>query len=91
MHKTISIAAALGLMLAVGPAYADDEADCLKGIAKLKAVKKPTTAPPSWLAERGGALKAPRGERRPRDKLVSRYSKSSGAMGWESNPLLNLV
>jgi hypothetical protein len=51
MHKTISIAAALGLMLAVGPAYADDKADCLKGIAKLKAVKKPTEKQKKQLAD----------------------------------------
>jgi hypothetical protein len=42
MYKRMWIAGALGLMLAVGPAYADDKADCLKGIAKLKALKKPT-------------------------------------------------
>jgi hypothetical protein len=40
-----------GLMLATAPAYANDKADCLKGIAKLKAVKNPTAAQKKKLAD----------------------------------------
>jgi hypothetical protein len=38
------VALVAGLMLATAPAFADDKADCLKGIAKLKAIKNPTAA-----------------------------------------------
>ena len=51
MRKSMWIAGALGLMLAVGPAYADDKADCLNGIAKLKAMKKLTAKQKKQLAD----------------------------------------
>jgi hypothetical protein len=50
MRSRIWIAGILGLMLAAGPAWADDKADCLKGIAKLKALKKPTEKQKKTLA-----------------------------------------
>jgi hypothetical protein len=40
-----------GLILATAPAFADDKADCLKGIAKLKAVKNPTAAQKKKLSD----------------------------------------
>jgi hypothetical protein len=51
MRTSMWIAAILGLALAAGPAFADDKADCLKGIEKLKAVKKPSAKQKSQLAE----------------------------------------
>jgi hypothetical protein len=40
-----------GLILATGPAFADNKADCVKGIAKLKAVKNPTAAQKKKLSD----------------------------------------
>jgi len=42
MRGNLWIAIVASLMLVSGPTFADDKADCLKGIAKLKAVKIPT-------------------------------------------------
>jgi hypothetical protein len=42
MHGRFRILAMVGVVLAAGPVWAGDEADCLKGIKKLQAVKKPT-------------------------------------------------
>ena len=51
MRKSVWIVGALGLMLALGPAYADDKADCLNGIKKLQAIKKPTDKQKKKLAD----------------------------------------
>jgi hypothetical protein len=51
MRTSMWIAAILGLALAAGPAFADDKADCLKGIEKLKAIKKPSAKQKKQLAE----------------------------------------
>jgi hypothetical protein len=45
------VALVAGLMLATAPAFADDKADCLKAIAKLKAVKNPTAAQKKRLSD----------------------------------------
>jgi hypothetical protein len=51
MRKLLWIAGALGMMLAAGPAYADDKGDCLKGVANLKAMKKLTEKQKKQLAD----------------------------------------
>jgi hypothetical protein len=51
MRKSVWIAGALGLTLAVGPAYADDKSECMKGVAKLKAMKKLTAKQKKQLAD----------------------------------------
>jgi hypothetical protein len=51
MHGRFWMAAIVGLMLAAGPASANDKADCLKGIKKLQAVKNPTEKQKKTLAD----------------------------------------
>jgi hypothetical protein len=50
MHGRFWILAMVGVVLAAGPVRASDEADCLKGIKKLQAVKKPTARQKAALA-----------------------------------------
>jgi len=54
MRSRIWIAGTVGFMLTMGsvsgPAWADDKADCLKGIKKLQAIKKPTEKQKKTLA-----------------------------------------
>jgi hypothetical protein len=51
MHGKLWMAALVGITLAAGPAYADDKADCLNGIKKLQAIKKPTDKQKKKLAD----------------------------------------
>jgi hypothetical protein len=51
MRRGFWVALVAGLMLATAPAFADNQADCLKGIAKLRAVKNPTAAQKKKLSD----------------------------------------
>jgi hypothetical protein len=51
MRGRFLVALVTGLILAVAPASADDKTGCLKGIAKLKAVKNPTAAQKKKLSD----------------------------------------
>jgi hypothetical protein len=51
MRGRFWVALVAGLMLVTAPAFAGDKADCLKGIAKLKAVKHPTDAQKKKLSD----------------------------------------
>ena len=51
MRGRFWIALVGGLVLATAPAFADDKSDCLKGIAKLKALKNPTAAQKKKLSD----------------------------------------
>jgi hypothetical protein len=51
MRERIWVALVACLILATAPAFADDKTDCLKGIAKLKAVKNPTAAQKKKLSD----------------------------------------
>jgi hypothetical protein len=51
MRAGFWVALVAGLILATAPAFADNQADCLKGIAKLRAVKNPTAAQKKKLSD----------------------------------------
>jgi hypothetical protein len=51
MRGRFWIALVGALVLATPPAFADDKSDCLKGIAKLKALKNPTAAQKKKLSD----------------------------------------